>query len=61
MGIFLSYVEEAVSRSQVLARNSQSSHCDWPVWLQQVLVLPMPRAHTLGGWHIFHVLLHPHF
>lgn len=28
-------------RSQVLARNSQRSHCDCPVWLQQVLVLPV--------------------
>lgn len=38
-------------RSQVLARNRQRSHCDWPVWLQQTLVLPVQLSlcpgHTL--------------
>lgn len=29
------------TRSQVLARTSQRSHCDWPLWLQQALALPV--------------------
>lgn len=49
-------------RSQVLPRNSQRSHWDWPVWLQQALVLPVLVSpwpgHTLR--RVFHMLLHPH-
>ena len=42
------------TRSQVLARNSQRSHCDWPVGVQQilvlsVLVLPCPGRTLWGG------------
>lgn len=35
-------------RSQVLARSRQRSHCDWPVWLQQTLVLPVLLSHCSG-------------
>lgn len=50
--------------SQVLARNSRGSHCDWLVGMQQIpvltlLVLPCPRCTLWGGQHACRVLLHP--